>query len=167
MPRDLWDTRDALRRAGRERLTAAEWAWAYNAPLLLPIYVTLTVLAGDAEAAIASVAVAHGAVWCAETGIEPGGRRAKAVLARRLRKGHHVWSAAEGDRVRVYALERERPRLPGPFAGVRVTGGREFHVSDEAEAAHAYAAELEAAARGGADDEAAALARVINDDRAP
>ena len=131
MPRDLWDSRDAMKRAARERLTPAECAWVYHPPLLVPLYVALVVLAStlaDAAAvAIACLAAAHVSTWLAEVAVEPGGRRAKAVLARRLRNGRHVWSVADGDRVRVY--------------------------------------ELEAAARGGADAEAAAPARVINEGR--
>ena len=57
MPRDLWDSRDAMKRAARERLTPAEWAWVYHPPLLVLLYVALVVLAATlAEAAAVAIA---------------------------------------------------------------------------------------------------------------
>ena len=64
MPRDLWDSRDAMKRAARERLTPAEWAWVYHPPLLVLVYVALVVLAATlaeaAAVAIACLAAARG-----------------------------------------------------------------------------------------------------------
>jgi hypothetical protein len=139
--------------AGSDALAGAN-AWRSNS---FSPWVTMTIV-------LIIAAVCHPVLWFMETMMM--GRRSMAVLSRPLRRGRHVWAIASGDRVRVYAIERERAFVPHlwPLSlGIRgcVAGGREFSADDEAEAAFAYAAELDLAGR--LHPAAAALARVINE----
>lgn len=162
--RELWSygEPDEARHAP---LTWTERLWVYNVFALLPVYAALAVAAallagGDGWSddsstslwpavtiAVGTFAALHVWCWFLELTIG-GGRRAKAVLSRPLRAGRHVWAYASGDRVRVYRLERDVSHVPHlwPLSlGVRAraAGGREFSADDEAEAAYAYAAEIE------------------------
>jgi hypothetical protein len=157
--RELWSTHEPDE-ARHGALTWSERIWVYNAFSLLPAYTGVVVAAsllaggqpwrGGAPSlwqALSVVALLHIYNWILEMTVG-GGRRAKAVLSRPLRAGRHVWATANGDRVRVYRLEREACHVPHLWPlclGVRarIVGGREFAADEEAEAAFAYAVEVE------------------------
>ncbi len=171
---DPWRVRDPATKdllatplTGRERLRVYPLLWLV--PLWIALIAALALLAGaegwreelSFPAFLASMLGACSPVLVCALDVSRAsisGRRAQAVLRRAARAGRASWTVADGEHVRVYALDIER--RPGRSPKIDVTGAWEFHAERDAEAAHAHRAELDRAAR--PDPAAVALARVLN-----